>query len=54
MIGGRITGREMARRLGSTIDIPEEWFAKAEILKSLPGEVFPAPTPGPLRMAGSR
>lgn len=41
MIGGRITGREMARRLGSTIDIPEEWFAKAEILKSPPGEVFP-------------
>lgn len=41
MIGGRITGREMARRLGSTIDIPEEWFAKAETLKSPPGEVFP-------------
>lgn len=41
MIGGRITGREMARRLGSTIDIPEEWFAKAEILKSPPGEIFP-------------
>ena len=38
MMGGRITGREMARLLGSDVDIPQEWFEKAEILKSHPGE----------------
>ncbi len=41
MMGGRITGREMARLLGSELEIPQEWFEKQEILKSPPGEVFP-------------
>lgn len=41
MMGGRITGREMARMLGSELETPPEWFAQAEILKSPPGEVFP-------------
>ena len=40
MIGGRIIGRKMAGLLGSEAPIPEEWFAKADILKSHPGEVF--------------
>lgn len=39
MMGGRIVGREMAKLLGSSVEIPAEWFTKAEILKSLPGEV---------------
>lgn len=41
MMGGRITGRQMARLLGSDLEIPQEWFEKAEILKSHPGQVFP-------------
>ena len=41
MIGGRIVGLEMAQILGHDVEIPHEWFEKAEVLKSLPGEVFP-------------
>ena len=41
MMGGRIVGREMAQKLGTAIEIPEEWFTKAEILKSHPGRLFP-------------
>jgi len=41
MMGGRIAGRQMARLLGSELEIPKEWFDKAEILKRPPGETFP-------------
>lgn len=40
MMGGRIVGREMAKLLGNATTIPQEWFEKAEVLKSHPGEVF--------------
>lgn len=40
MMGGRIVGREMAGLLGSEVSTPQEWFEKAQILKSHPGEVF--------------
>ncbi len=40
MMGGRIIGREMARILGTDVEIPEEWSKKAEVLKSHPGKVF--------------
>ncbi len=41
MFGGRIAGLQMAKMLGKDVQIDEEYFKKAEILKSRPGNVFP-------------
>jgi len=43
MFGGRIAGLEMAKRLGKPIEIDASWGAKAEVLKSKPGQTWPAP-----------
>jgi Fe-S-cluster-containing hydrogenase components 2 len=41
MFGGRIAGLQMAKMLGKDVQIDEEYFKKAEILKSRPGNIFP-------------
>ena len=40
MFGGRIAGLQMAKLLGKDVTINEEYFKKAEILKSRPGKIF--------------
>ena len=40
MFGGRIAGLKMAKILGKDVVVSEEWYEKAEILKSRPGKVF--------------
>lgn len=41
---GRIAGRQAAQALGLEAEIPAEWERTAEILKSKPGRVHPAPS----------
>jgi ferredoxin len=41
IFSGRITGRRIARYLGKDVDIPEEWEATQQILRSKPGSVIP-------------
>lgn len=41
---GRIAGRKAARALGLAVEIPAEWERTAEILKSKPGRIHPAPS----------
>ncbi|MCF7833555.1 MAG: FAD-dependent oxidoreductase [Candidatus Marinimicrobia bacterium] len=41
MFGGRIAGLTMAKEQGKNIEIDDEFYKKAEILKSHPGKVFP-------------
>lgn len=43
MFGGRIAGLKLAEMLGKKVDIDEEYFKKAEILKSRPGKVYSEP-----------
>ena len=40
MFGGRIAGLTLAKELGKHIEIDDEFFKKAEILKSHPGKVY--------------
>jgi NADPH-dependent 2,4-dienoyl-CoA reductase/sulfur reductase-like enzyme/ferredoxin len=39
IFSGKITGRKIARALGNSVDIPEDWEAKQEVLRSKPGAV---------------
>lgn len=41
MFGGRIAGLKMAKKLGKNIKIDEDFYHKAEILKSHPGNIYP-------------
>lgn len=43
MFGGRISGLKLAKMLGKDIEVDEEYFRKAEILKSRPGKTYPEP-----------
>ncbi len=43
MFGGRIAGLEMGKLLGEDITIDPSFYTKAEILKSKPGALHPAP-----------
>jgi len=43
MFGGRIAGLNMAKLLGNEIKIDEEYYKKAEILKSRPGKIHSEP-----------
>jgi len=43
MFGGRIAGLKLAEMLGKKVEIDEEYFKKAEILKSRPGKVYSEP-----------
>lgn len=43
MFGGRIAGLNMAKMLGKEIEIDEDYYKKAEILKSRPGKVYAEP-----------
>jgi len=43
MFGGRIAGLKLAEMLGKKVDIDDEYFKKAEILKSRPGKVYSEP-----------
>lgn len=43
MFGGRIAGLNMAKLLGKEIEIDEDYYKKAEILKSRPGKVYAEP-----------
>jgi sarcosine oxidase, subunit alpha len=43
MFGGRIAGLKLAKMLGKEIDIDEEYYKKAEILKSHPGKIYSEP-----------
>ncbi|MCD4817193.1 MAG: FAD-dependent oxidoreductase [Candidatus Cloacimonetes bacterium] len=46
MFNGKIVGLKIAKELGAKINnIPQEWYEKAEILKSHPGEIKPYITP---------
>lgn len=45
MIGGRIAGLKMARRLGKDVVIDQAMYDKAEVLKSHPGDVHVRPEP---------
>lgn len=40
IFSGKITGRRIARDMGKTVDIPEEWEPTMKILKSRPGQTF--------------
>ncbi len=44
MFGGRIAGLKMARALGEDVVIDDSWYKKAEVLKSMPGEIYPPPS----------
>ena len=44
MFGGRIAGLTLAKKLGKDIKIDEEFYKKAEILKSHPGKIYPKKT----------
>jgi NADPH-dependent 2,4-dienoyl-CoA reductase/sulfur reductase-like enzyme/Fe-S-cluster-containing hydrogenase component 2 len=50
MFGGRMAGIEMANRLGHNVPVDPGWDAKAEVLKSRPGEVYPKK---PVTLTGS-
>jgi sarcosine oxidase, subunit alpha len=41
IFSGRITGRQIARDLGISVEIPEEWPPLAEVLRSRPGKAVP-------------
>jgi sarcosine oxidase, subunit alpha len=43
MFGGRIAGLKLAAMLGKEIEIDEEYYRKAEILKSRPGKIYSEP-----------
>ena len=43
MFGGRIAGLKLAKMLGKDIEIDEEYYKKAEILKSRPGKICSEP-----------
>jgi NADPH-dependent 2,4-dienoyl-CoA reductase/sulfur reductase-like enzyme/ferredoxin len=43
MFGGRIAGLKLAEMLGKKVNIDDEYFKKAEILKSRPGKVYSEP-----------
>ncbi len=44
MFNGKIMGLKIAKDLGAEVeDIPDEWYQKAEVLKSHPGGIFPYP-----------
>ena len=45
IFSGRITGRQIARDLGYTVDIPEHWPGLAEVLRSRPGRTVPFEAP---------
>ncbi len=47
IFSGRIVGRQVARELGHAIDIPEDWYTTAEVLRSRPGETVPMETREP-------
>jgi len=39
IFGGRITGREIAREMGISVEIPEHWPSLAAVLRSRPGQI---------------
>jgi len=41
MFGGRVAAGELARKLGKAVPFHEEFFQKAELLKSKPGKILP-------------
>lgn len=41
MFGGRIAGLQMAKLLGHAVEIDEQFYQKAAILKSKPGKTYP-------------
>lgn len=43
MFGGKISGLKLAKMLGKDIEIDEEYFTKAEVLKSRPGKITTEP-----------
>lgn len=43
MFGGRISGLKLAKMLGKEIKIDDEYYKKAEILKSRPGKIYSEP-----------
>ncbi len=43
MFGGRVAGLQLAKELGKNVEIKDEYFEKAEILKSRPGKVHTEP-----------
>lgn len=46
MFNGRITGLRVAEAMGRDVgDIPEDWFAKADVLKAPPGRIVPQRLP---------
>jgi sarcosine oxidase subunit alpha len=47
IFSGRIVGREIARSLGRSVEIPEEWRSRWEILKRRPGRTYAMPAVEP-------
>ena len=43
MFGGRISGLKLAKILGKETEINEEYYKKAEVLKSRPGKIYSEP-----------
>jgi sarcosine oxidase, subunit alpha len=43
MFGGRISGLKLAKLFGKEIEIDEEYYKKADILKSRPGKIYSEP-----------
>ncbi|KUK91744.1 MAG: soxA1 [Marinimicrobia bacterium 46_43] len=43
MFGGRLAARELSRRMGKELPVRDEWYRKAELLKSKPGKVWDVP-----------
>jgi len=43
MFGGRLAARELSRRMGKEMPVREEWYHKAELLKSKPGRTWEIP-----------
>lgn len=47
IFGGRITGRRIAHALGHDVEIPGDWQAKQDVLRSKPGAVVAWEAPAP-------
>ena len=43
MFGGRVAGLQLAKILGKDIEVNEDYFQKAEVLKSRPGNIYNLP-----------
>jgi len=41
IFSGRIAGREIARKLGHDVEIPEQWYKTSEVLRAKPGTTHP-------------